>query len=424
MTTINDANWAFLSEQTGMSAPYNDMYFHYLRSLGYTGTLQDMIAASGLGVNPSGLKNPINNEPAFSLDAFMAAQTDGLYFDTTKLDRFFQENFGLTLADDVGEAMGQALSQRTWNGRTRAQEVAAATERRQDGATTIVGTATPATYNTSTGEGSVSRVDFNNQSGVAFTGLTGGRTYALDITAPSGLLIRDGGLPTGAPLIGASPGRLTYHVLVGAAQNAFSITASAAGGTQTFTVHSIREVAGKHGIQATAGLKPVRQTTGAKFDGSDDYLATSYAAGAGANFIVTLADIPASIAAVQVFAGVNGGANDRFFVGVDTDGLIVGGVGAQSVTTIKGATDRRGQQIVVGLSCDGTTVRLFADDALIYEGAQSGNPNTSLGIWMGATNISGASGNRFGGSIKKLVAGREFLDLATYRNIRHALLAD
>lgn len=53
MTTINDREWAFLSEQTGMQAPFNDMYFKYLRSLGYTGTLQDMIAAYGYGLTPS-----------------------------------------------------------------------------------------------------------------------------------------------------------------------------------------------------------------------------------------------------------------------------------------------------------------------------------------------------------------------------------
>lgn len=53
MTTTNDREWAFLSEQTGMQAPFNDMYFNYLKGLGYTGTLQDMIAAYGYGLTPS-----------------------------------------------------------------------------------------------------------------------------------------------------------------------------------------------------------------------------------------------------------------------------------------------------------------------------------------------------------------------------------
>lgn len=53
MTTINDREWAFLAEQTGQPGPFNDMYFKYLRGLGYTGTLQDMIGQSGFGFTPS-----------------------------------------------------------------------------------------------------------------------------------------------------------------------------------------------------------------------------------------------------------------------------------------------------------------------------------------------------------------------------------
>lgn len=55
---INDREWKFLAEQTGLSLPFNDMYFRYLRSLGFSGTLQDMIGASGLGLAPS--KGKIN----------------------------------------------------------------------------------------------------------------------------------------------------------------------------------------------------------------------------------------------------------------------------------------------------------------------------------------------------------------------------
>lgn len=51
--TKQDREWAFLSEQTGMSAPFNDMYYNYLRQQGFSGTLQDMIAKSGWGLTPS-----------------------------------------------------------------------------------------------------------------------------------------------------------------------------------------------------------------------------------------------------------------------------------------------------------------------------------------------------------------------------------
>lgn len=74
MTTINDANWKFLAEETGKPGPFNDMYFRYLRSLGYTGTLQDMIAASGAGINPAAGPPPLPVGYAFLVDP------DGNYY--------------------------------------------------------------------------------------------------------------------------------------------------------------------------------------------------------------------------------------------------------------------------------------------------------------------------------------------------------
>lgn len=56
--TINDSNWKFLHDATGLSLTYNDMYYRYLKGLGFTGTLQEMIAKSKRGLNPSGLGNP------------------------------------------------------------------------------------------------------------------------------------------------------------------------------------------------------------------------------------------------------------------------------------------------------------------------------------------------------------------------------
>lgn len=68
--TKSDREWAYLSEQTGMKAPFNDMYFRYLRGLGYTGTLQDMIAASGLGFSPSKYVPPYDPSALSLFDRF------------------------------------------------------------------------------------------------------------------------------------------------------------------------------------------------------------------------------------------------------------------------------------------------------------------------------------------------------------------
>lgn len=177
-----------------------------------------------------------------------------------------------------------------------------------------------------------------------------------------------------------------------------------------------------NGIQSSASLRPLRQTTGAKFDGSDDNWLTTYTAGSGANFIVALVDVPASIS-TNLFCGASNSGADRFFLGVDTSGVVIGGVGAVSTSVIRGTVDRRGTQVVVGISCDGSTSRLFDDDAMPYEAAQSGAPTTAVPFRIGAYNNLGSASLFFGGSIKKLVAGREFLTLARYQQIRNALLA-
>lgn len=75
--TINDREWKFLAEQTGLSLPFNDLYFRYLRGLGYRGTLQDMIAASGLGFTPSkGGVTPSYDPDAEALFGRMTVQPD------------------------------------------------------------------------------------------------------------------------------------------------------------------------------------------------------------------------------------------------------------------------------------------------------------------------------------------------------------
>src|SRR5690606_7271653 len=116
--TSQDREWAFLAEQTGMRSTFNDMYYKYLKDLGYTGSLQDMIAASGLGLTP------LSKGGGIDLNAFMAAQSDGLWFDFTQTDRLFQENVGPTPANDPGEVIGLAMSQRVWGGKTLAELLA------------------------------------------------------------------------------------------------------------------------------------------------------------------------------------------------------------------------------------------------------------------------------------------------------------
>jgi hypothetical protein len=175
-------------------------------------------------------------------------------------------------------------------------------------------------------------------------------------------------------------------------------------------------------LQSSGTLRPTLQTTGAKFDASDDNWLTDYYAGTGANFVVARVTVPSTISFNAALCGASEGAANRCRFGFDTAGKVVAGLGTQAETTIIGTTDRRGATLVVGFSFNGSTVRLFDDNVVAYEAAQAGVPTTSVAFRIGAFSNSGTAVNQFGGSIKKMVIGREFLTLATYLQIRTALL--
>lgn len=171
-------------------------------------------------------------------------------------------------------------------------------------------------------------------------------------------------------------------------------------------------------------LKPVRQSTGAKFDNSDDNHLSTYAPDtSGANFIVGLVTVPASISATQIVCGSSNGASNVLHIALRTTGFVAGGLGTDTSATIIGSTDRRGATIVYGISHDASQVRLFDDSlGIVYQAARNGNPDNRA-FRVGALNSNGSAANFFGGSVKKLVAGREYLTAARFAQIRAALLA-
>ena len=367
-----------------------------------------------------------NTRPTYggipSLHSWFADGGDGLLFDFTKTDRFFQENTGPTLADDVGESIGLALDQHSWAGKTLAELVSAQSELRGTGALALAGSATAATYNTSTGVGTATRVDASNQSAVSFA-VTSGRTYEIDLQVSSGAdaLIRSGTSPALSSTLGgvANGNRTKLRVLATAA---FIFIASDTNGTTTgFTVHSIKEIPGNHGTQSSATLKPTRQTSGAKFDGSDDNLLTTYLAGSGANSIVALVTVPETIAAVQVIAGATASITTRCYLGLSINGKLYCGAGS---TILNGNTDLRGQTLVVGLSISDGNGVLYADAAVGSTGTYSDSPTTTIAFRVGALANGISATNSFGGSIKKLMTLRKAITLADYLKIRARMLID
>ena len=128
------------------------------------------------------------------------------------------------------------------------------------GAIGLTGSATAATYSTTTGAGTVTRVDASNQSWVQFSGLTAGRSYQITVSGVSGgtLQVRDGSV-TGTVIASTTSGT---PCLVTATGTTITLTASAAA-TVAFTVTQIQWLPGNHRIQSTSGS---RKTLSARYN--------------------------------------------------------------------------------------------------------------------------------------------------------------
>ena len=383
----------------------------------------------------------------FSIDAFMAGQSDGFFCNFKETDRHFQEHTGPTLADDIGEVIGLALDQRTWGSGTLAQVLAAQPELVANGdfSSALSGwTAVGVNISTLAAVGGRWRATATGSASGWFGGytvltdLTIGKTYrvAVQATLQSGwtsftnfvlTVMDDAGATSIVSANRSTAGLLEMYFVAVATSHAVRLRAEGAyvNGVSyaEFDDLSVKLVPGYSALQSTGTMKPTRQTNGAKFDGTDDNLLTTYYAGSGSNFIVAIVTVPASIASTQLFAGSRTDSSTRLAIGFNTSGYVCGLVGSQDQNTIVGSSDYRNTEVCVGISQGGSVVRLFGDSSVQYEGAQSGAIGTTYALRLGAWNTVGTAALFFGGSIKKIIAGREHLTLARYLQIRAALLA-
>ena len=155
------------------------------------------------------------------------------------------------------------------------------------GAIGLTGSATAATFSTTTGAGTVTRVDASNQSWVQFSGLTAGRSYQIAVSGVSGgtLQVRDGSA-TGTVIASTTSGT---PCLVTATGTTITLTASAAA-TVAFTVTQIQWLPGNHRIQATSGSRKTlsaRVNLLTKTEQFDDAAWSKLTAGTGSAAVVT-----------------------------------------------------------------------------------------------------------------------------------------
>ena len=365
----------------------------------------------------------------FSLDAFMASQSAGFWYDFTRSDTMFQEDVGPTPADEPNEVIGLALSQRLWGGQTRTGYLAGQPELWTNPAPTfdLAGGGSSPSYNqaTRTLSNSVSSSVSGYPRARFGLGLTAGRVYRI-----SGRIDGDrAGINVIRPAAGGSASNVPYNTSTGVfdgfvvAQETYVEFVTAITSTYSLVIAeiSVREVSQVPATQSTTSFKPKFQTTGAAFDGTDDNLLTNYTAGSGANFLIAKVVVPASMAGTQIIAGTNSSEDGgRFRLGFTTAGLLrlsVAGI------DLDGVSDLRGQTVVVGATSDVATgaIRTFAGQAQEASSAAAPVVTSTIPYRIGARNNDGAAANFFGGSIQHALAGREFIDLARFNQIANAL---
>lgn len=169
-----------------------------------------------------------------------------VWYDNQDLSTMFADYVGTPAS--VGTAVALQLD--------KSQGGAMGPEIRATGTINLAGTATAATYNTSTGVGTATRVDAANQSSVRFA-ITTGRPYFVDVenTGSDSVAVRDGN--SSAALIASVAAGQRKTVFVPTTSIIISITAFTNGMTASFTVHSVKEVLGTPRYQTTAAQRPI-----------------------------------------------------------------------------------------------------------------------------------------------------------------------
>jgi len=364
----------------------------------------------------------------FSLDAFMASQSAGFWYNFLRDDTMFQKDVGPTPADGPNEVIGLALSQRLWGGQTRTGYLAGQPELVANGdfASGLDNWADAGGNGSAVVVGGVLQITEGTSREERRQVLTvvAGRTYRISATLGGSLPV----LYLGSTTSGANLGNIqaTGERFITATTTTLSIRLQTlntlgSGLTATFDDISVREVSQVPATQSTTSFKPKFQTTGAAFDGTDDNLLTNYTAGSGANFMIAKVVVPASLAETQVIIGANAALDaGRVRLGITTAGrlrLSVEGV------DLDGSTDLRGQTVVVGATTDPVSgqVRTFAGSSQQAASAAAAALTTTIPLRIGARNNDGAAANFFGGSIQHVLAGREFIDLARFNQIANAL---
>lgn len=192
----------------------------------------------------------------------------GFAYDPNDLTTLYQDAAGTIPVTGAGQPVGLMLD--------KSKGLVLGSDVKGSGISGMVGTlSTPATYDQLTGVGTVSRVSYPiEQSYVEFNSLSPNALYKFEFKSIGGSLlnIRSGDYAS----IGTAIPATTTAFIRSSASGKITIT-SQANGTATFTILSIKELAGNHAYQTTSSMRPLLQNSPRKidYDGVDDKLITN-----------------------------------------------------------------------------------------------------------------------------------------------------
>lgn len=300
--------------RTGKVVFNNDLLFSYLGSLGYTGTVDDRLYSYLLAITDytgavrlslqdllrlyfdrfgivSGSGTSIQDLIAYSgfltldLEVRRAYQdgTVGLWLDPADFSSMFQDAAGTQQVTALGQTVQLMLD--------KSRGLSLGSDQKGSFATAMSGTATTATYNTTTGAGVCYRIDVSNKSFVRVTGLTANRLYLVNVTNTGSNAFSVRQNTDSVVIANVSAGQTLSMYVSTATHTDIAVVPNQNGQTHTFTINSVREIAGNHVRFYNTTLQSVNGARCLRFNGTSSYG-------------VTLAPIVPGSDKVTVIAGV------------------------------------------------------------------------------------------------------------------------
>lgn len=326
---------------------------------------------------------------------FDAGTYDGFVHDFSRLGQMWQERSAQTVVSANGNPVGRVMDGHTWGGLTYSQY--------RDQAAEIV---TNGDFESATGwslyagvtiaGGKLNFASAANGSDARQTGkLTAYETYFVEYEVDSftaGTAVRF--FTVAATGVNRSAAGVYNEIFSGnVASGGLGIQNT---GTTTAVLDnmSVKHIPGNHAVQATAGSRPLLVELGAlRGNGSSHNLLSEWVCGSSGNSMAARVSVPVTLAATQIVLGASGSATARFFVGFNTSGHLVGGVGDDDVDVVLHAHDYRGEVGTLALVEDGDDWFLYWEGVEVATGTLNGAPTTTIPWRLLALNNNGTAGS-------------------------------